>query len=72
MLKSTGYRKKNVLICKVWIWLQTGDPIVVSILEADSFAPIMAMTTEWGDVFDITVTPAITAEDGLKLVQQMM
>jgi hypothetical protein len=32
----------------------------------------MAVTTEWGDVFDITVTPAITAEEGLELAKQMM
>ena len=53
-------------------WLQTDNPIVVSIIEADSVAPIMAITTEWGDVFDITVTPAITAEEGLELAKQMM
>jgi hypothetical protein len=53
-------------------WLQTGDPIVIVIFEADSIAPIMAVTTEWGDIFDITVVPAITAEDGLELAKQMM
>ncbi len=53
-------------------WLQTGDPVVISIFEADSVAPIMAITTEWGDVFDITVVPAITAEEGLELAKQMM
>ena len=53
-------------------WLQTGDPAVIAIFEADSVAPIMAITTEWGDVFDITVVPAITAEDGLELAKQMM
>jgi hypothetical protein len=26
----------------------------------------------WGDIFDITVVPAITAEDGLELAKQMM
>ena len=53
-------------------WLQTDDPTVVAIFEADSVAPIMAVTTEWGDVFDITVVPAITAEEGLELAKQMM
>ena len=53
-------------------WLQTDDPAVVAIFEADTIAPIMAMTTEWGDVFDITVVPAITAEEGLDLAKQMM
>lgn len=53
-------------------WLQTNNPDVVSIFEADSVAPIMAITSEWGDVFDITVVPAVTLEEGTALAQQMM
>ncbi len=53
-------------------WLQTADPTVVSIFESDSVAPIMATLAEWGDVFDITVVPAVTSEEGLELAQQMM
>jgi hypothetical protein len=53
-------------------WLQTSTPSVVSIFEAETIAPIMAATTEWGDVLDISVFPAITATDGLKLAKQMM
>jgi hypothetical protein len=52
-------------------WLQTGDPGVISVFEAESIEPIMAITTEWGDEFDITVVPAITGEEGLALAQQM-
>ena len=32
----------------------------------------MATFAEWDDVFDIIVLPAFTAEEGLKLGQQMM
>lgn len=53
-------------------WLQTTNPQVVAIFEADSVAPILAVTAAWGDVFDITVVPAVTAEEGLQLAQQMM
>jgi hypothetical protein len=53
-------------------WLQSADPTVVAIFEADSVAPIMATIADWGDVFDITVVPAVTAEEGLQLAQQMM
>lgn len=53
-------------------WLQTNDPDVITIFEADSVAPIMVMTAEWGDVFDVTVVPAVTLEEGLALAQQMM
>lgn len=53
-------------------WLQTSDPLLVVIFEADSVVPMMAVSAEWGDVFDITVVPAITAEEGLELAKQMM
>jgi len=53
-------------------WLQTSDPAVIAVFEADSVAPILAINVEWGDVFDITVVPAVTAEEGLALLRQMM
>ncbi len=53
-------------------WPQSADATVVSIFEADSNAPIMAMTAAWGDVFDIDVYPAVTVEQGLQFAQQMM
>jgi hypothetical protein len=53
-------------------WPQTNDPTVVSIFEADSIAPIMALTLTWADAFDISVFPAVTAEEGLALGRQMM
>ena len=51
-------------------WLQ-GKPDVICVFEADNIAPIMAATVAWGDVASITVLPAITAEEGLKLASQM-
>jgi hypothetical protein len=53
-------------------WLMTPDPQVVSIIEADSVAPIMEVIVPWDDVFEFRVSPAITAEEGLKLAKQMM
>lgn len=53
-------------------WLQTPDPAVVVITEADSVAPMMAALTPWSDAFDSTVLPAVTAEEGLQLVKRMM
>ena len=52
-------------------WLQTNHPDVISVFEADDIAQIMAISSEWGDEFEITVVPAITGEEGLALVQQM-
>ena len=45
---------------------------LVGLVESGRIAPIMAISTEWGDVLDITVVPAVTAEEGLELAKQMM
>ena len=51
-------------------WLQIDDPQIISVLEADSVAPLMAAVSAWDDVFELTVVPAITAEEGLQLAMQ--
>jgi len=53
-------------------WPLTKTPNVISIDEADDIASLMAMTMPWLDVFDISVSPAVTAEEGLRLASQMM
>jgi hypothetical protein len=52
-------------------WLQSNDPTVVTITETDDVATIMRSVVEWDDVFDITVYPAITAEQGLQFAKEM-
>lgn len=53
-------------------WLQTTDPVVIVVAEAESITPIMTAMAEWDDVFDMTVVPAVTAQQGLELAKQMM
>ncbi len=52
-------------------WPQGGDVDVVAIFEADDVAPIMATLSAWEDVFDFSVAPAVTAEEGMQLARQM-
>ena len=52
-------------------WPVGGEYAVVTIAEADNLAPVMAAIGAWSDVFDFTITPAVTAEEGLRLAQQM-
>jgi hypothetical protein len=33
-------------------WLQTPDPAIISIAEAENVAPLMAAVAEWDDIFD--------------------
>jgi hypothetical protein len=52
-------------------WLQTEDPAVVAVFNADHMGQIWAGFTGWDEFFDISVYPAITAEEGLELLKQM-
>jgi hypothetical protein len=53
-------------------WLQSENPGVIDIIETDRVAPIMAGIADWDDVYEFTVVPAITAQEGLELAKQMM
>jgi hypothetical protein len=53
-------------------WLQNSHPRTIVVFEADNYAPIMAMNRQWADLYDITVVPAITGDEGIKLAKQMM
>ena len=52
-------------------WLQTPDPNAIVVSEADHIGQIWAMTRGWDDVFDISIFPAVTAEEGMELLKQM-
>lgn len=48
-------------------WPVGEDPAVVTIVETDDISALLEVDMTWGDTFHITVTPAVTAEEGLKL-----
>jgi hypothetical protein len=52
-------------------WPMSTETAVISVAEADNVASIMAAIVDWDDVFDLTVVPAMTAEQGLELAKQM-
>jgi hypothetical protein len=55
-------------------WLQTTDPALpglIVISESDDVAPIMKAIAEWDDFMDLTVVPALTAEQGLELAGKL-
>lgn len=53
-------------------WLGASSPAVVSIFEAAEFEPILEIIMTWGDMFDITVLPATTPDEGLRLGPQIL
>lgn len=48
-------------------WPASNDLAVVAVMEADDFAPLMEIMLTWGDVFETSTFPAVTAEEGLKM-----
>src|SRR5688500_6519817 len=48
-------------------WPLSGDYQVVTVFSTDSIALVMEIDFEWNDVFDMTVTPVVSAEEGLRI-----
>lgn len=52
-------------------WLANHDPEVVVLTEADDALDIIQSLSEWDDLFDMKVVPAITVEAGLAKAREM-
>jgi hypothetical protein len=48
-------------------WPVSADYQVVTVFAAETIAPVMQIEFEWNDVFDISVFPAVSAEEGLRV-----
>jgi len=45
---------------------------VVSVFETDDPGSLLEIGLTWGDVFQLEVSPAVSAEDGLRLGPEAM
>jgi hypothetical protein len=52
-------------------WLMNTEAALMAVVEADDAASVLRAIVDWDDVFDLTVVPAMTAEQGLALARQM-
>ena len=48
-------------------WPLADDLQVVAIFSADDIGPVWELVAEWDDVFDVDVSPAVSAEEGLRI-----
>jgi hypothetical protein len=48
-------------------WPSSESVAVVSIFATDDHAALMEIGFTWGDMFQIEISPAVSAEDGLKM-----
>jgi hypothetical protein len=53
-------------------WLQTPNPRVIIVSEAEDIEPILSATSDWDDLFDMTIVPAVTAEQGMHIAKKSM
>jgi hypothetical protein len=56
---------------KAEYWLDTPNPQVIIVAEADQPAAFLAAVAAWDDLFNITIVPAVTAEEGLQLASAL-
>ncbi len=55
-------------------WLETSDPSLpglIVIAETDDATPMMSAIADWDDVMDLTVVPAMTAEQRLEFAKEL-
>jgi Protein of unknown function (DUF3303) len=69
--RRMGWSYPEGLNVEAEYWPATGDPAVFVVAQADDIAPLIAVTAAWDDLFDITVTPCLTAEEGLAMGSQL-
>jgi hypothetical protein len=59
------------LIRREQSWLATDVPAVI-LVEVDAMAPLLTALADWDDVFDITIVPAVTAEEGMRFAKERL
>ena len=48
-----------------------GRPHVIAIGETEDIAAVFRMYTSWNDLFDVSITPAVSVEQAYQLSQQL-
>ncbi len=67
LVRRAGWEYPKGITVIAEYWPMSSDVQVVSIFSTDDAAAIMEFEFEWNDAFDIDVSPAVSAEDGLRI-----
>jgi len=67
LMRRAGWQYPDGLKVIAEYWPLSGEYQVVTVFSAETVAPIMEIEFEWDDVFDMTVTPAVSADEGLRI-----
>jgi hypothetical protein len=67
LMRRAGWQYPDGLKVIAEYWPLSGEYQVITVFSAESVAPLMEVEFEWDDVFDMTVTPAVSADEGLRI-----
>jgi hypothetical protein len=67
LMRRAGWQYPDGIKMIAEYWPLSGEYQVVTVFSAETIAPIMEIEFEWDDVFDMTVTPAVSADEGLRI-----
>jgi hypothetical protein len=67
LMRRAGWQYPDGLKVIAEYWPLSGEYQVVTVFSAETIAPLMEIEFEWDDVFDMTVTPAVSADEGLRI-----
>jgi hypothetical protein len=67
LMRRAGWQYPDGLKVIAEYWPLSGEYQVVTVFSAESVAPLMEVEFEGDDVFDMTVTPAVSADEGLRI-----
>lgn len=60
-------------IAEYWLaGVGTDTPAVVSIYEANDFAPFLAMEMLWSEYFDMKWFPIVSADEGIRFIKEAL
>ena len=72
LVRRAGWQYPSGLKVIAEYWPLSSACQVVSIVSADDLGAILEMVFEWDDVFHVDISPAVSAEEGLKLGAEAM
>jgi hypothetical protein len=67
LMRRAGWQYPEGIHVLAEYWPTAAAVQVVSIFSTDSFESIQELVFEWSDVFDIDISPAVSADEGLKI-----
>ena len=67
LLRRTTWQYPDEIRLIAEYWPMSSDVQVISIFSTDKVAALLELEFEWGNVFDIDISPAVSVDEGLRI-----